>query len=451
MREQAILEYHEMLAADETLTAELFARLRSGMSAMHLLYGERPLGVALRPHLLTRQQYDALAYASETLAAAFDKISDALISNPALMENVGMRGLVRDLALVDPGYKCPAVTARLDAFFIGSEIKFVEYNAENPSSLPDQAGLNQLLFETRAMQNLAEHYRIRQFDPVSALLESLLETYHEWGGQGAPNVAILDWKDLPTAHEFILLRNYFASRGVPTVVCEPDELEYEGGTLRRADFCIDLVYKRIIINEILARYDETHPLIRAYVNHDVCLVNSFRCKALHKKAAFEFLTDEECANWFTSAEREVIRRCVPWTRRVCARKTLHKGKEVDLLEYVRRNREAFMLKPNDDYGGRGISFGNRVEQAEWEKMLGLALKEDYIVQEMLDLRTEEFPIFSEHDWGLQQMFVDTNPFIFRGQMHGAMVRLSDSPLVNVTSGGGETGFFVIEGRIGSSD
>jgi hypothetical protein len=28
-----------------------------------------------------------------------------------------------------------------------------------------------------------------------------------------------------------------------------------------------------------------------------------------------------------------------------------------------------------------------------------------------------------------------------------MVRLSDSPIVNVTSGGGETGFYVIEGEL----
>jgi hypothetical protein len=45
------------------------------------------------------------------------------------------------------------------------------------------------------------------------------------------------------------------------------------------------------------------------------------------------------------------------------------------------------------------------------------------------------------------MFVDTNPFIFHGKMHGAMVRLSDTPLVNVSSGGGETGFFVLEGPL----
>jgi len=32
-----------------------------------------------------------------------------------------------------------------------------------------------------------------------------------------------------------------------------------------------------------------------------------------------------------------------------------------------------------------------------------------------------------------------------------MVRLSDSPIVNVTSGGDETGFFVIEGATTASD
>jgi len=53
------------------------------------------------------------------------------------------------------------------------------------------------------------------------------------------------------------------------------------------------------------------------------------------------------------------------------------------------------------------------------------------------------PIFNQTEWKLQPMFVDTNPFLFSGKVCGAMVRLSNSPVVNVTSGGGETGFFVI--------
>jgi glutathionylspermidine synthase len=446
MREQAIAEYHDMLSADESLTPQFFARLKAWMSAHRLVYGERGLCVALRPYLLTRAQYDRLAQASQVLAGAFNKVAAALVATPALMDRVGLRQRERELALVDPGFAHPTITARLDAFVYGDEVKFVEYNAENPSSLPDQEGLNQLLFEVRALQALARHYRLRQFDPVAAMLEALLSTYQEWGGKGAPNVAIVDWADLPTANEFFLLRNYFASRGVPTIICTPDELEYTGGRLRRGDFRIDLVYKRVVIHEFLARYEEAHPLTQAYINHHVCLVNPFRCKILHKKAGFELLTDEAHESWFTSTEREVIRRTVPWTRMVTEKRTLYRGQAIDLLPYLRKHRSNFILKPNDDYGGHGIFLGHRLSEAEWDDKLAAALDQDFVVQEIVTLRTEEFPVFDEQQWSLQPMYVDTNPFIFRGRVEGAMVRLSDSPIVNVTSGGGETGFFVIEGR-----
>ncbi len=447
LRERVIAEYHETLGADRSLTPELFSRLRAGMIAAGLLYGEQPVGVSLRPHFLAQEQYEALRHASDVLAGTFEKVAAALLARPELMEVVGLSDAERRAALIEPGYAYPAVTTRLDAFVRGDEIKFVEYNAENPSSLSDQEGLNQILFEVGALGRLAERYRLRQFTPSRRLLDALLETYQEWGGRGAPNVAIVDWDGLPTAHEFTLLRNLFVSCGVPTIICAPDELEYAGGQLRRDDFRVDLVYKRVIIHEFLEKCGERHPLMRAYAGGRVCLVNSFRCKMLHKKAAFELLTDEARAGSFTAAEREVIRRCVPWTRRVAARKTLHEGREVDLLEHVRLHRGRFILKPNDDYGGHGITFGKSATESEWEDAMRTALAGDYVVQEAVELHTEEFPVFDESRWALQPMFVDTNPFLFRGRAHGVMVRLSDSPIVNVSSGGGETGFFVVEGAL----
>ena len=453
VKEKAIAEYHDWLAADDGLTPEFFARLRAGMGAARLLYGERPLGVALRPHLLDRARYDALARASETLAGAFETLAAGMLASPDVLDRVGLTDGERRLALVHPGFASPAVTTRLDAFLVGDEIKFVEYNAENPSSLTDQPGLNQILFDVPALARLAERYHLWQPDPAAALLLSLLETFREWAGGGArraaPNVAILDWHDLPTAHEFVLLRNYFASRGVPTIICSPDELEYEGGRLRRGGFPVDLVYKRVIIHEYLARYDETHALWRAYADGAVCVVNPFRCKMLHKKAAFELLTDDTCAGWFTAGEREVIRACVPWTRRVAERKTSDAGgREIDLSEFVRRNREELILKPNDDYGGHGVCPGRSVSESEWERMIAVALAGDFVVQEIVEVPAEEFPVFGERAWAVQPMYVDTNPFIFRGRAEGALVRLSQSPVVNVTSGGGETGLFVIEGEAG---
>ena len=43
LRERAIAEYHELLAADETLTPATFEKLRSAMRKNRLLYGDRPI------------------------------------------------------------------------------------------------------------------------------------------------------------------------------------------------------------------------------------------------------------------------------------------------------------------------------------------------------------------------------------------------------------------------
>jgi hypothetical protein len=444
-RAGVIEEYHELLAADESLTPEFFARLKALMAARRLVYGERHVGVALRPYLLTRGQYARLTHAAQTVAGAFEKVEAALLADHTLLGRVGLTEMERRLALVNPGFRSSAVTTRLDAFVHGEEVRFVEYNAENPSSLPDQTELNQVLFEVRALRRVSERHRLTQADPTGGLLRALLKTYAEWGGAGSPNVAIVDWAGLPTANEFVLVRNYFASRGVPTIICTPDELEYEGGSLRRGGFRVDLVYKRVIIHELLERCDETHPLVRAYEGGRVCLVNPFRCKVVHKKAALEFLTDDAYAGWFGDAERRVLRACVPWTRRFEERRTDYRGRSVGLTEFVRRNRAGFVLKPNDDYGGHGVFIGSRAGEAEWDDCITKALAADYVVQELIELHTEEFPVFDDERWALQPMYVDVNPFLFRGEMDGALVRLSTSPVVNVTSGGGETGFFVLEG------
>lgn len=37
--------------------------------------------------------------------------------------------------------------------------------------------------------------------------------------------------------------------------------------------------------------------------------------------------------------------------------TQHDGQDVDLLPFVQANRERLVLKPNDEYGGKGVVLG----------------------------------------------------------------------------------------------
>src|SRR4030095_4658920 len=114
-RERAIAEYHELLAADETLTPTTFQKLRSAMRKNRLLYGDRPIGIALRPHLLDQKQFRALTFAAERVASALEKIAAAVVQDTSLMDELGLTESERRMALVDPGFSTAGVTTRLHA------------------------------------------------------------------------------------------------------------------------------------------------------------------------------------------------------------------------------------------------------------------------------------------------------------------------------------------------
>ena len=47
-------------------------------------------------------------------------------------------------------------------------------------------------------------------------------------------------------------------------------------------------------------------------------------------------------------------------------KSDYQDEQINLLEFVRQNSQRLVLKPNDDYGGHGITIGWNVEEAEWD-------------------------------------------------------------------------------------
>src|SRR2546430_17464153 len=135
-------------------------------------------------------------------------------------------------------------------------------------------------------------------------------------------------------------------------IVSPEQLESRAGVLRKRSFEINLVYRRLGVQEFLIRFDLTHPLVQAYRDRAVCVVNSFRSELAHKKAMFGLLTDEAVTAKFPAVERKAIRDHVPWTRLVSQGKTTYDGKLIDLPEFVIKHREKLALKPNDDYSDK---------------------------------------------------------------------------------------------------
>ncbi len=116
--------------------------------------------------LLHQRQFRALTLLAERVTSALERVAAAVVQDPKLMGELGLTEAERNMALVDPAFSTAGVTTRLDGFVHGDEIGFVESNAENPSSLPDEEELNRLLFELPAMASFSRRYPLRQFSPV---------------------------------------------------------------------------------------------------------------------------------------------------------------------------------------------------------------------------------------------------------------------------------------------
>jgi uncharacterized circularly permuted ATP-grasp superfamily protein len=225
-------------------------------------------------------------------------------------------------------------------------------------------------------------------------------------------------------------------------------LEWDGKQLRAGAFEIDIVYKRLLVNEYLPIMDEYPALLNAYRAGAICMVNSFQSKLIHKKALFVVLTDPHHSYLFNEAEQAAINAHVPWTRHVTAGHTDYKGSQVDLLEHIRDSRDRLVLKPNDDYGGHGIYIGWNATEHEWDEALQVALANgDYLVQERVPTAREVFPALLE-DGSIHyaEQLVDLDPLLYFGKVGSAFTRLSFSELANVSSGGGMVPTLIINER-----
>lgn len=444
----AIACYHDLLT-DELAQASQ-AQLDDQLRVRGLLFGDRPLCTVLRPRFMSPEQHRTLQAGVRRMMGAFRTAYEAAMANPAVRAQFALLDWEERLLGCRSGFRDPSPTSRLDAFFVGAhELRFTEYNAETPAGAGYNDALTTVFYGLPAMREFNRKYDLRPLPARHNMLHVLQDAFQQWSGSPeAPRIAILDWREVPTYSEFLLFREYFRSQGIECEIVDPRELEYRKGKLRAGEFEINLVYKRVLLSELVEREGIDTPVLQAVRDGAVCMVNPIHCKILHKKLSLAVLSDERNAELFSAHQRQAIESFIPWTRRVEERRSAFRGREIDLVPFILDQREKLVLKPNDDYGGAGIVLGWEVDAGGWETAVKKALAEPYVAQERVVLPFEPFPNVVDGRVVLRDRMLDTAPFIAYGEYaEGCLTRLSTAALLNVTAGGGSTvPTFVVEKR-----
>ena len=446
----AISHYHDLLSNADLAQAS-HAMLDDQLRRRNLVFGDRALCTVLRPRFFTVPALRTLEGRVRRLTAAFRKAHVAAMADGRVRAQFRLADWEEGLVLADPGYRSPSPHGRLDCFQVDATdtLALTEYNAETPAG----AGYNDALAAAFAvipvMRAFGRRYSARPLPARTGVATVVLDAWREFSGRWqGPRIAIADWDDVPTRAEFDLFRAYFGSLGLEAVIVDPRSMEYRGGRLYAGGGPVDLIYKRVLINELIEREGVDHPMVRAVRDRAVCMVNPFRCKLLHKKASLAVLSDERNAVLFSAEDRAAIAALIPWTRVVEERQTEIEGRPVDLLPFIADHRDRLVLKPNDDYGGAGVVLGWTVDDAGWKAALARAVAEPYIVQQRVTIPEETYPSLVDGRLILLDRMLDTAPFVIHGDgLEGCLTRLSTAALLNVTAGGGSTvPCFVVEER-----
>ncbi|WP_149114341.1 circularly permuted type 2 ATP-grasp protein [Limnoglobus roseus] len=434
-----VKRYHALLG-HSTIAADSWGVLSEELKKHGLYFGTRPLCNVLRPRFLTAEQRRLIDSRSNILATALRRMQEIAIAEPAIRSRFRLLDWEEELLDIQTRFSHPCPITRFDGFIADDgRLRFTEINAQSPAGAGFTDAMTNAFRKMPVMDIFSKTYPMVSLPTRSGVLASLLSSYRDWAGNShePPRLAIVDWEEVPTRSDFVLLQEHFREEGHPTRILSPHDLEFDGRQLTAHGEPITLVYRRVLMVELISQCGMNHPLIQASRAGAVCVVNPISCRLPGKKASFAFLSDEENGDWFTPVQRSAIRDNIPWTRFVEERKTQYGGQVVDLIPFIIKNKDRLVLKPNDSYGGRAVVLGWMVDPAAWDAAVTAALAEPYIVQERIQLPTEIFPSWENDMLLFAPRWLDTCPFMGADDnAFGCLTRLSTLPLVNVTAGGG---------------
>ena len=426
---EAVARYHKLLHQDPYRDLSWAEELQEQMRQQGLTDSGRLVSPVLRPQFISRRQLDMLTRTVEHLAAILDQIEAFAIESPGLLNRLQMLPAEKMLAAIPAGYGRFAVTSRMDAHLQNGSLYLRGFDTCKPRDLAYSEPLADLFLQLGIVKAFKRgRYKLSKIGGVKRLLTAVLQAWKEFGGRHRPNIAIVEFGD-PSgsgSSEGRLLAELFNANGSPARLVSPEQLEYTDRRLRAGDFEIDVVFRRLLTRELLAHFDLSHPLLVAYRDRAVCVVNNFRSEIAQRRALFDLVTDETLISRLSVPDRRLIKTFVPWTRIVAPKKTRYKDRDIDLPEFILRARDELILRPNEDSGDHRVFVGAEMSQAAWEAALRIALRTPYVVQERFGSGRELFPIFQYGELQMKEAEVSVHPHVFNGKMHGLSAALETS-------------------------
>lgn len=227
--------------------------------------------------------------------------------------------------------------------------------------------------------------------------------------------------------------------------------EIKSGQVRIANF-----NKYTVTNKELKFHDRNFHAILDFSNDvpldvlmlvqskNLTLYNGPATGILTNKLNIALLSEHEDSNLFSEEERQMIKKYIPWSRRLTNKTIMVDKQFVDMDTYIRTHKDKLVLKVVDQSSGDDVYIGRSVSDETWGDVLNRAKTEkNWIVQELLDPTPYHF-LLEEGGSGLHDVVWGT--LIFGETYAGGFIRVlpqNKSGVVNRSKGATECMIFEV--------
>ncbi len=405
-----------------------------------------PFPTFLKPYFVDMRERKAIAHATEKIMTGLEKVGAEYMAGNDFDGLIHLHGRTAELAEVDPLYPNFQVMVRLDVFYHPDtgEMKFIEVNCGDPSGMGWHDAMLDFFLELPILKAMGEKYDLHTDHLLVTHKDALLDKYRQYcatrgiAPKSKPRFAIVCDRDSTILGDVNVVVEYYEKMGQKAVFADPRDFDYDGEKLSLNGEEIDIIYRDALEDFIHDNFwVDCQNAINAYRDGKVCFVNPVRAATGDFKTLTAVMSDDKYKDIFDEEEWEVMQRCIPWTRLLRESTTTFRGETIDLVKFALENKDTFVLKPNEGYGGFGIYIGTDCTEDEWRKAVDSALGADYAIQEFVKIPREEFPVVEGGEFtGFELKNVNINYWSHGGKFAGAFLRAAAGNIINVHQGGG---------------
>ena len=168
----------------------------------------------------------------------------------------------------------------------------------------------------------------------------------------------------------------------------------------------------------------------------VCHINPFSSRyVVENKRSVAFFQEDQFATLLTDAERQLVRRILPWSRKLEVGKRVElDGASHDLRDLVWQRQVDFVLKEPYDIRGDGVTIGRAVDRRTWERNVQRGFDEGHVVQRFVRALTYPILELGSHATVIP-MTISLDSFVLGGRFAGFGSKASLNDKVNLFQGG----------------